>query len=321
MRTAESVAANPVRGATARPSPLLFIGSLAAIHLVWGSTYLAIRYAVETIPPLLTAATRHLVAGTVLYLWMRSRGERPTRAQWRSALVLGALYFLIGHGGLHWAEQVVPSGLAAVIIAIEPIFIALLTSLFLGGGRPSGITWAGFALGVAGVALLIQGNGASSKPGHVVGAIVILLGALSWSVGVVYSRRAVLPKNPILTSAMAMMSGAGLLLLASLATGESRSLDVSAVTPRSALGLLYLIVFGSLVAFTAYNWLLDHVSPTFIATHTYTNPVVAVLLGWWLAGESLDWRVLVSGSMILGAILLVRRGTAAVARQAAPAAD
>ncbi len=321
MSTAESAAANPVRGATARPSPLLFIGSLLAIHLVWGSTYLAIRYAVETIPPLFTAATRHLVAGTALYLWMRARGERATREQWRSALVLGALYFLIGHGGLHWAEQVVPSGLAAVLIAIEPIFIALLTSLLLGGGRPSAVTWAGFALGLAGVALLVQGDPASSKPGHGLGAIMILLGAFSWSLGVVYSRRAVLPKNPILTSAMAMMSGAVLLLLAGLAIGEHRSLNLGAITQRSALALLYLIVFGSLVAFTAYNWLLDHVSPTLIATHTYTNPVVAVLLGWWLAGESLDGRVLMSGGMILGAILLVRRGTAAVEREEAPAAD
>ena len=235
--------------------------------------------------------------------------------------MLGALYFLIGHGGLHWAEQVVPSGLAAVLIAIEPIFIALLSSLLLGGGRPSAVTWAGFALGLAGVALLVQGDPASSKPGHVAGAIAILLGALSWSLGVVYSRRAVLPKNPILTSAMAMMSGALLLLLAGLAIGEHRSLNLAAITQRSALGLLYLIVFGSLVAFTAYNWLLDHASPTFIATHTYTNPVVAVLLGWWLAGESLDWRVLMSGGMILGAILLVRRGTAAVEREEAPAAD
>ncbi len=310
-----------MRTAAERPSPLLFIGSLLANHLVWGSTYLAIRYAVETIPPLFTAATRHLVAGTVLYLWMRSRGERATREQWRSALILGALYFLIGHGGLHWAELVVPSGLAAVLIAIEPIFIALLASAFLGAGRPRGITWTGFALGLAGVALLVQGDSSSTRSGYVLGAIVIVLSALSWSVGVIYSRRAVLPKNPILTSAMAMMSGAVLLILAGLVVGEHRSLDLAAIAPRSAFGLLYLIVFGSLVAFTAYNWLLDHVSPTLVATHTYTNPVVAVLLGWWLAGESLNWRVLLSGGLILASILLVRSGTAAVEREASPTAD
>ncbi|MGH9603515.1 MAG: EamA family transporter [Terriglobales bacterium] len=319
MPVAESALATPAAKTALRPPPLLFVGALLAIHLVWGSTYLAIRYAVETIPPLFTAATRHLIAGTVLYLWMRSRGERATREQWRSAVVLGALYFLVGHGGLHWAEQVVPSGLAAVLIAIEPIFIALLASLLLGGGRPKALTWIGFALGLAGVALLVQGDPSSTKPGYALGAMAILLSAFSWSLGVVYSRRAVLPRNPILTSALAMMSGAVLLLLAGLAFGEHRSLDLAAIAPRSVLGLLYLIVFGSLVAFTAYNWLLDHVSPTLVATHTYTNPVVAVLLGWWLAGENLNWRVLIAGGMILGAILLVRRGTAPV--EAVPAAD
>src|SRR5262245_41442062 len=272
MPAAEGAIATPIHKPTERPSLLLFVGSLAAIHLVWGSTYLAIRYAIETIPPLFTAATRHLVAGSALYLWMRSRGERPTREQWRSAIVLGALYFLIGHGGIHWAERLVPPGLTPVLVAIEPIFIALLASAFLGAGRPRGIIWAGFALGVAGVALLVQGDTSSARPGYALGAILILISALSWSLGVIYSRRAVLPKNPILTSAMAMMSGAALLLLAGLVAGEHRSLELGAVSLRSAMGLLYLIVFGSLVAFTAYNWLLDHVSPTLVATHTYTNP-------------------------------------------------
>ncbi|MGH9651012.1 MAG: EamA family transporter, partial [Terriglobales bacterium] len=267
------------------------------------------------------AGTRHLVAGGLLYLWMRGRGERPTVREWRSALVLGALYFLVSHGGLHWAERVVPSGLAAVLIAIEPIFIALLTPIVLGGRRPGALTWIGFALGLTGVALLVQGGESAAKPGYAVGAIFILLSALSWSVGVVYSRRAALPRSPVLTSAMAMMSGAVLLLLAGLVTGEYRDLNLSAIAPRSALSLLYLIVFGSLVAFTAYNWLLDHVSPTLIATHTYTNPVVAVLLGWWLAGEALSARILLSGMFILAAILLVRRGTTSQAGQATPTGD
>jgi drug/metabolite transporter (DMT)-like permease len=321
MTVAENTLPASLSKTTGRPSPLLFVGSLLAIHLVWGSTYLAIRYAVETIPPLLVAGTRHLVAGSVLYLWVRARGERPTAREWRSALILGALYFLVSHGGLHWAETVVPSGLAAVLIAIEPVFIALLTPVLLGGRLPGGRTWVGFALGVAGVALLVQGNGAAARPGYVLGALVILLSAFSWAVGVVYSRRAALPRSPVLTSAMAMVSGAVLLWLAGMAAGEHRDLQLSQVAPRSALSLLYLIVFGSLVAFTAYNWLLDHVSPTLIATHTYTNPVVAVLLGWGLAGETLSGRILLSGMLILGAILLVRRGTAPVTRQEVPTGD
>jgi drug/metabolite transporter (DMT)-like permease len=318
---ADNAIVAPTHKPAERPSLVLLIGSLAAIHLVWGSTYLAIRYAIETIPPLLVAATRHLVAGTALFLWMWSRGERPTRAHWRSAMILGALYFLIGHGGVHLAELVVPSGLAAVLIAVEPIMIALLASAFLGAGRPRGITWIGFALGVTGVALLVQGDSSSAKRGYSLGAIALLISALSWSSGVVYSRRAALPKNPVLTSAMAMMSGAVLLLLAGLVVGEQRSLHLAAVTPRSAMGLLYLIVFGSLIAFTAYNWLLDRVSPTLVSTHTYTNPVVAVLLGWWLAGESLRWRLLVSGVLILASILLVRRGTALSEGQPGLASD
>ncbi len=300
----------------ARRSRLLLLAAFFAIYVIWGSTYLAIRYAVETIPPLLTAATRHLIAGAILYLWARSRGLRPTRQQWAAAALLGALYFLLGHGLLHWAEQVVPSGLAALLIATEPILIALLAALPREAPRPSALTMGGLALGFAGVGVLVGFDHASLSRAELVGMLAVLGGATAWTFGIFYSRTPRLPRDPVLTSSLALLTGSAMLIATSFAVGEPAHLDLAAVTLRSALALAYLVVFGSLVAFTAYSWLLTHCSPTTVATHTFVNPVVAVGLGWALAGEPLNGRVLAATAFIVTAVLLIWRGNAAAAAPA-----
>ena len=304
---------------TAPPKPplhsplILVVLAFLAIHLVWGSTYLAIRFAVETIPPFLTVGVRQFTAGSILLLWCLIRGERPTRQQWRASFMIGVLFFVLGHGTLHWAEQRVPSGLCAIIIASEPIWIFLSSAAAERKWRMNATLATGLVLGLLGVGLLFQGDTLRSAPGMLFAAVAVLLGAIAWSFGVVYSRRSHLSGNPVLLSGMSLVSGGVMLLGTSALSGEWTRVSFAkvgpaAIAPRSLWALAYLIVFGSIVAFTAYNWLLERYSPTLVATHTYVNPIVAVLLGWWLAGEKVTLSMGVAAAMILAAILLVERG-------------
>ena len=287
--------------------------AFAAIYLVWGSTYLAIRYAVETIPPLVAVGIRHSIAGTILLAWAWARGYRPTLAHWKSGFIIGAFFFLIGHGTLHWAEQYVGSGLAALLIATEPMFILVLASMF-GQERISRISALGLGVGVVGVAVL-AGAGLTTKGSTFAGILAVLVGSLSWSVGVVIAPRLKLPSDALARTAVPLVCGAVLLLIAAAVTGEFQQTHWANVSLKSLGGLAYLIVFGSIVAFTAYTWLLQRCSPTLVATHTYANPVVAVLLGWLLAAEPLTMRVVVAAVAILGAIVLIRRGEAQASAQ------
>jgi len=280
-----------------------------AIYVIWGSTYLAIRFAVETIPPLFTAGFRHLTAGIILLAWCLAKGLRPSWPQIRASIVIGFFFFLIGHGSLHWAERIVPSGLAALLIAIEPIFVFLLSSAAARTWKLSGMLLAGILLGLGGVAMLLQGTALEAKPGTTLAAVAILVGAFSWSVGIIYSRRSHLSGNPALLSALSLLSGAVMLIVTAILAGEAKGFSVAQVTMKSWMALSYLILFGSVVAFSAYNWLLEHYSPTLVATHTYVNPVVAVLLGWLYGGEALTLKVGIAAAMVVGAVVLVDRGT------------
>jgi len=284
--------------------------AFAAIYLIWGSTYLAIRYAVETIPPLVTAGLRHTVAGGILLAWAWARGFRPKREHWISGLVIGALFFLVGHGTLHWAEQYVGSGLAALLIATEPMFILLL-AWSMGQQRISRVSVAGLGLGVLGVAILM-GAELSAKGSSLLGLLAVLLGSLSWAAGVVISPKVKLPQDALARTAVPLVCGAAMLLIAAGVTGEFHRMQWSSVSLKSVLGLAYLIVFGSVVAFTAYTWLLQRCPPALVATHTYANPVVAVLLGWLLASEPVTLRIVIASVAILGAIALIRRGERSV---------
>jgi drug/metabolite transporter (DMT)-like permease len=285
--------------------------AFVAIYVIWGSTYLAIRYAVETIPPLVAAGIRHSVAGGIMLIWAYWRGFRPTRQQWLAGFALGALFFLIGHGSLHWAEQYVASGLAALLIATEPMFILVL-GWMMGQQKISLLSGLGLGLGVVGVAML-TGAELTVKGSSLVGLLAVLLGSFSWSLGVVVSPRLKLPSHALGRTALPTICGALLLLIAAGVTGEFRETHWSSITVRSLFGLGYLITFGSVIAFTAYTWLLQRVPPALVATHTYANPVVAVILGWLLAREPLTLRVVLASVAILGAIVLIRRGERAVA--------
>jgi drug/metabolite transporter (DMT)-like permease len=294
--------------AHAAPGRTALLLAFFCIYVVWGSTYLGIRYAVESIPPLIVAAVRHIVAGAVLLTWACARGYRPTWREWRASAVLGFLYFVLGHGSLHWAETVVPSGWAALLIASEPIWIAVMATL-AAHERLTSKTILGLLFGIAGVALLVGEETASGQHQVVIGSITILLGTLAWSFGVMYALKASLPRNAMARAGMPEIVGSTVLFVAAASTGEFSRLHWSAVTPRSAWSLVYLITFGSIVTFTAYTWLLDHVLPTLVSTHTYVNPVIAVLVGWLWGGELVNSRIIAAGALTLLAVFLISRGT------------
>jgi drug/metabolite transporter (DMT)-like permease len=276
--------------------------AFAAIFIIWGSTYLAIRYAVAEIPPLLTAGLRHLTAGSVLFAWAWAKGGRPTALEWRHSAVVGVLFFLIGHGSLHWAEQSVPSGLSALLVATEPVWIALLLAM-TGRAPLQPRTVAGLIVGLVGVWLLVRVDGVAHDGVFLISSLAVLVGAASWGAGVVYSQRAPLPADPVLRTSTTLLCGAAMLLVASAGLGELH--EVRLPSPVALLSLAYLIVFGSIVSFTAYYWLLDHYPATVVATHTYVNPAVAVLLGSLIGGEVMSTKLLVGLAVVSSAIALV----------------
>ncbi|HZV60297.1 MAG TPA: EamA family transporter [Candidatus Eremiobacteraceae bacterium] len=292
------------------PRRVFVILSFFSIYVIWGSTYLVIRFAIETIPPLYTAGFRHLIAGSILLAWCFAKRLRPTRAQIRASFMIGVLFFLIGHGSLHWAELRVPSGLASLLVAIEPIIVFLMASFAARKWRFNAKLLSGVLLGLAGVGLLTARTAVSSGRGTFIATMAILIGAISWSAGIVYSRRSNLSGHPLLLSALSLLWGAVLLITTGTMVGEARGFSIHNVTVRSWLALGYLIIFGSVIAFSAYNWLLEHYSPTLVATHTFVNPIVAVVLGWLFGGEALTFNVLLAAAMVIGAVVLVDRGTA-----------
>jgi len=291
---------------SAAPSRLWMAIAFFVIYIVWGTTYLAIRYAVETIPPLVTAAVRHTTAGIILMGIAWSRGFRPRREHLVAGAIVGALFFLVGHGTLHWAEQSVSSGLAALLVASEPLWILLIGAAM----RQQRINWlngTGLLMGLGGVAILTARE-FTVRSSKTLAVIAILVGAASWAVGVCIGPRLRLPRDAMGRAAVPLVCGAPMLLVAALVSGEFSALHWHAVSVKSLLGLAYLIVFGSVVAFSAYTWLLQHCSPTVVATHTFVNPLVAVLVGWLWAAEPVSGRILVATAVILGSIVLVQRG-------------
>ena len=288
-----------------RENRLLIIVAFACIYIIWGSTYLAIRYAVETIPPLFVASFRHLIAGALLFGWCWRRGLRPVRKQWFASFVLGVLFFLIGHGTLHWAQQTLPSGMAAILVATEPIFVAIIV-IIIGRTRITPALLLGVLLGVGGVALIFAADIRTGRS-EMLSSLVVLIGAASWSTGMVYSRNASLHPDSHMAAGMSLLAGAVLLSLGGIVTGEIAHLHFTAISMKSLLALVYLAVAGSLVAYSAYFWLLNRFPPTLISTHTFVNPLVALALGWALAGEVLAPRVVFGGLIVIAAIAWMSR--------------
>jgi drug/metabolite transporter (DMT)-like permease len=292
---------------SAPSSRVKLLAAFAAVYVIWGSTYLAIKFAIATLPPLLMGGTRFLAAGAILYIWSRARGvARPTRLHWRSALIIGALLLVGGNGGVVLGEQAVPSSLTALLISTTPIWMTLLDWLRPGGTKPSGGVIFGLLIGFAGVALLIGPD--LSTPGTSLNPLalaVILAASVSWAAGSLYSRGAPVPQSPLLGTGMEMLAGGALLLVAGLVTGEAGHLHVQSVSLGSALALGYLIVFGSLVAFTCYIFLLKATTTARVSTYAYVNPVVAVLLGWVFAGEQLKPITLLGAAVIVSAVVII----------------
>ena len=291
---------------TGSPPRAKVLWAFAAVYLIWGSTYLAIRFGIETIPPFLMGAMRYLAAGSVLFLWRARHGApRPTPAEWRGAAVVGALMLVGGNGAVMWAEQYVASGVVALIVAIVPLWMVLLDWLWQRNAAPTLRVVTGVLLGFGGIALLIGPGSLRGGGIHLGGALAVVLGSLSWAAGSLYSRRVTPAGRPFQAIAMQMLAGGVGLLLLGLATGEASRLDWAQVSLRSALSVLYLAVFGSIIAYSAYVWLLGHVNPARVSTYAYVNPIVAVLLGWALAGEALTLRMLLASAVIVAGVALI----------------
>jgi drug/metabolite transporter (DMT)-like permease len=305
-----SRASNSNRISTKTSSNAGLVAAFAAIYLIWGSTYLAIRYAVDTIPPLLMMGIRHLTAGTLLYTWARARGTRaPRLREWFYPSVIGALLFLGGHGSLAWAEQRVPSGIAALLVATLPMWIVVLARMWGTERHLSRSSVIGLALGFIGV-LVLFGPDALRHNGelNLVGAGAVLFGTFIWAAGTIYMRNVKMPESPLLSSAMQMVAGGTSLLITATLTGETRGFHLANVATISWLSLGYLIIFGSIIAFTAYTWLHMVAPPSRVSTYAYVNPVVAVLLGWALASEATGVFTWIAMLVILAGVALVNAG-------------
>jgi drug/metabolite transporter (DMT)-like permease len=289
------------------PSSVAIWAAMITVYIIWGSTYLGIRIAIETLPPFLMAAIRFLIAGGILYLIRRSRGDAaPSRSEWTSATIIGILLLVGGNGGVVWAEQRVASGVAALLVGTAPLWMVLIESLNPAGRRPSQWAILGIILGFVGIAVLIV---PSQLTGHreeidLIGASVLIFSSLSWATGSLYSRHATLPSSPLLGTAMEMLGGGAGLLLLSFLSGEFGRLNLADISARSLGGMIYLIIFGSWIGLTSYTWLL-RVAPTpLVFTYAYVNPVVAVILGHLLAAEPLTLQIIVAAAIVVGSVAL-----------------
>jgi drug/metabolite transporter (DMT)-like permease len=300
----------PTRPDRAGVSRLQVIAGFAVIYIVWGSTYLAIAYAVRSLPPVLTTAARYGFAGLILctYAWWRG-APRPVWTEWRAATIAGALLVVGGTATVCWAEQWVPSGLTSLLCATVPLWFVLLEWTARGGQRPHGLVAAGVALGLVGLAVLANPFTDTAADGRaVVAAGVLVLSSILWAVGSLYSRHAALPKSAVLGMGMQMMTGGLLCIPAGLLIGERATVDLAHVPAAAWIAVAFLTFVGSLLAFTTYLWLLRVSAPSRVATHAYVNPVVAVVLGWAVAGEALTARMLVAAALIVGAVVMITSG-------------
>jgi drug/metabolite transporter (DMT)-like permease len=291
------------------PSKLAILSAFAALYFIWGSTYLAILFAIGTMPPLLMAGARFLLAGLILFGIARWRGApKASLANWRTALIIGACLLLCGNGGVTLAEQYVSSGLASVMVATVPIYIALLAWWSGIAPRPSTIVWLGLAGGFAGVAILLvpEIHFAPGQNGHTgLGMVILLCSSFLWSAGSIYSRKAKSVSPPLLLAGQQMICGGGLLTVAGFLMGEHHSFDPRRISALSLGSFIYLVIIGALVGYTAYIFLLRHCDPAKVATYAYVNPIVAVILGALFAGESLTGRTALAAGLIIGSVALV----------------
>ncbi len=286
--------------------------ALLALYIVWGSTYLGIKVAIETIPPFFHASVRFLISGIILVVWQRSIGQAmPTRKQWGSAAIIGTLLLLGGNGLVSWAEQFIPSGIAALIIGSMPMFLVVAEALRPKGVKPTWRAIIGLLIGFAGIFILVgpaEISGSSTKL-NPFGVIALLGACITWASGSVYSKTADLPKSSLMNTGAQMLMGSASLLIVSLLTGELQGWDITAVSARSIYGLTYLTLVGSLVGFASYGWLLQNAPISLVATYAYVNPIVAVFLGNWIGDEPLEPRIWIAAAIIIGSVIFINTGS------------
>ena len=284
--------------------------ALLAVYTVWGSTYLAIRFTVETIPPFLSAGMRFLVSGTILLIWRWAAGDAmPTARQWRSTAIVGILLLLGGNGLVSFAELRIASGIAALIVGTVPLWLVLIEGVRPGGVRPTPLAILGLLIGFGGIYLLVGPEDLSSATLQfdAFGIGTVMLAAFLWSIGSIYSRSADMPSSSLMATGAEMLVGGMALIAFSASVGEWSGFDFTAVSTSSWIGLAYLITFGSMVGFVSYIWLLKNAPVSLVATYAYVNPLVAVFLGAWLANETLNARILVAALVIIGSVVLINQ--------------
>lgn len=278
------------------------------IYFIWGSTYLAIRYAIETIPPFLMAGTRFTAAGLLMYGVLRLAGQpNPSGRQWLQLAVVGTFLFLGGNGFVVWAEQFINSGLAALLVSTLPVWLILLDWLWAGGPRPTGAAMAGIALGILGTLILVDPVQLVGSDLYLPGAAMVVLASMLWAIGSIYSKKFRQPSSIFMSAACQMIGGGLSLLLTSVLLGETRGFDPAAVSAVSLGGFFYLMVFGSVIAISAYVWLLQNASASSVSTYAFVNPAVAILLGWLIADEEINAHILAGAAVILAGVFLVIR--------------
>ena len=290
---------------------VILLAAFAAVYIFWGSTYLAIKYAIETLPPFLMAGIRFTIAGAILFAIARFSKdyEKPKFVHWKTSFIVGTLLLLFGNGGVVFAEKYISSSLAALLVATEPFWIVLLSWLWLKKTRPNLKVVAGLVLGFFGVWLLIGGQPAQDSNVNasmqMFGTIAVIAAAMCWATGSIYGLRAPVPKSAILTAGMQMFAGGLVLLFVSLISGEMFRFEITQVSNNSIFGLIYLIIFGSLIGYTAYSWLLKNAQPAMVSTYAYVNPVIAVFLGWLIASESFTAQMLIGAGIIVSSVALI----------------
>lgn len=301
----------------------MILVAFAAIYIIWGTTYLAMRVAVETIPPFAMAGTRFILAGLATFAFLKLRGVKtPTLAQWKQSAIVGCFLMVGGNGLVSWAEQEIPSGVAALVVATMPLWMALFDWLFFKGPRPGIRIVVGLALGFVGIIMLIGPadliNGTTTL--DLTSLFVLMFAPIFWSLGSLYSRKANLPENVFMATALQMLCGGAVLLCLSLGFGELNTFEWGNVSTNSLLAMLYLAVFGSIVALSAYVWLLKQTTAARVSTYTYVNPIIAVFLGWLVLGEVINTQTLIAVAIIVTAVILIvaRRPKSKAAKQTTP---
>jgi drug/metabolite transporter (DMT)-like permease len=293
--------------AKAKASPAMIWTALGAVYLIWGSTYLAIRFTVETTPPFLSAAARFIISGACLYYWRRAAGDpQPTKLERRNAIIIGIFLLVGGNGGVVWAAQYIPSNLSALLVATVPLWMLLFDALRPGGDRPGARAFSGLLIGFCGAALLIGWTASDSTTNGFHGAVAVVGASFLWAIGSIYGKTSRLPASPLVTAGIEMLAGGIVQVFVAALFGEFSNFDIGAISQKSALALVYLTAIGP-IAFASYAWLLRNAPIPLVATYSYVNPLVAILLGYFLGKEVITLRILLAAGLIVGSVILVSR--------------